>query len=95
MNTDRKLGEVAANLDDMSDTIEELQDAAQEEGAKPRAAALDELKQDDTSGNRGPLLIASRCSEDLRFCLDERVDARCRVALIRILHGDGDDGTGL
>jgi methyl-accepting chemotaxis protein len=46
MNTDRKLGEVAANLDDMSDTIEELQDAAQEEGAKPRAAALDELKQD-------------------------------------------------
>jgi methyl-accepting chemotaxis protein len=46
MNTDHKLGEVAANLDDMSDTIEELQDAAQEEGAKPRAAALDGLKQD-------------------------------------------------
>jgi methyl-accepting chemotaxis protein len=46
MNTDRKLGEVAANLDDISDTIEELQDAAQEEGAKPRAATLDELKQD-------------------------------------------------
>jgi methyl-accepting chemotaxis protein len=46
MNTDRKLGEVAANLDDMSDTIEELQDAAQEEGAKSRSATLDELKQD-------------------------------------------------
>ena len=46
MNTDRKLGEVAANLDDVSDTIEELQDAAHEEGAKPRAATLDELKQD-------------------------------------------------
>jgi methyl-accepting chemotaxis protein len=46
MNTDRKLGEVAANLDDMSDTIEELQGAAQEEGATPRAAALDELQQD-------------------------------------------------
>jgi methyl-accepting chemotaxis protein len=46
MNTDRKLGEVAANLDDMSDTIEELQDAAQEEEARPRAATLDELKQD-------------------------------------------------
>jgi hypothetical protein len=30
----------------MSDTIEELQDAAQEEEAKPRAATLDELKQD-------------------------------------------------
>jgi methyl-accepting chemotaxis protein len=46
MNTDRKLGEVAANLDDMLDTIEELQDAAQEEEAKSRAATLDELKQD-------------------------------------------------
>ena len=46
MNTDRKLGEVAAKLDDMSETVEELQDAAQDKDAKPRAAMLDELKQD-------------------------------------------------
>ena len=46
MNTDRKLGEVAAKLDDMSETVDELQDAAQDKDAKPRAAMLDELKQD-------------------------------------------------
>jgi hypothetical protein len=32
-DTDRKLGEVAANLDDMSDSIEELKDAAHEGGS--------------------------------------------------------------
>ena len=45
MDTDRKLGEVAANLDDMSDSIEELKDAAHEEGS-PSEDALDELQQD-------------------------------------------------
>jgi methyl-accepting chemotaxis protein len=44
MDTDRKLGEVAANLDDMSDAIEEIQEAVQERG-KPDAATLEELQQ--------------------------------------------------
>jgi methyl-accepting chemotaxis protein len=44
MGTDRKLGEVAANLDDMSDTIEEIQETVQE-GGKPKAGTLDELQQ--------------------------------------------------
>ena len=44
MDTDRKLGEVAANLDDMSDSIEELKDAAHE-GGSPNEGALDELQQ--------------------------------------------------
>ena len=45
MDNDRKLGEVAANLDDMSDSIEELKDAAHE-GGSPREGALDDLQQD-------------------------------------------------
>jgi methyl-accepting chemotaxis protein len=45
MDTDRKLGEVAANLDDMSDSIEELRDAAHE-GDSPSEGALDDLQQD-------------------------------------------------
>ena len=45
MNTDRKLGEVAANLDDMSDTIEEIKDAV-DEGGTPSAATLDDLQED-------------------------------------------------
>lgn len=45
MDTDRKLGEVAANIDDMSDSIEELKDAAHE-GGSPSEDALDELQQD-------------------------------------------------
>jgi methyl-accepting chemotaxis protein len=45
MNTNRKLGEVAANLDDMSDSIEELKDAAHE-GESPSENALDALQQD-------------------------------------------------
>jgi methyl-accepting chemotaxis protein len=45
MDTDRKLGEVAANLDDVSDTIEEIKDAAQE-GTLPSTATLDELQED-------------------------------------------------
>jgi methyl-accepting chemotaxis protein len=45
MDTDRKLGEVAANLDDMSDSIEELKDAAHE-GDSPSEGALDDLQQD-------------------------------------------------
>jgi methyl-accepting chemotaxis protein len=45
MDTDRKLGEVAANLDDMSDAIEELKDAAHE-GDSPSEGTLDELQQD-------------------------------------------------
>ena len=44
MDTDRKLGEVAANLDDMSDAIEELKDAAHE-GGSPSEGTLDELQQ--------------------------------------------------
>jgi methyl-accepting chemotaxis protein len=44
MGTDRKLGEVAANLDDMSDSIEELKDAAQERDS-PSEGTLDELQQ--------------------------------------------------
>ena len=45
MDNDRKLGELAANLDNMSDSIEELKDAAHEEGS-PSQDALDELQQD-------------------------------------------------
>jgi methyl-accepting chemotaxis protein len=45
MDTDRKLEEVAANLDDMSDSIEELTDAAHE-GGSPSEGALDDLQQD-------------------------------------------------
>ena len=45
MDTDRKLGEVAANLDDMSDSIEELKDAAHEADS-PSEGALDDLQQD-------------------------------------------------
>jgi methyl-accepting chemotaxis protein len=45
MNTDRKLGEVAANLDDMSDTIEEIKDAVHD-GGTPSTATLDDLQQD-------------------------------------------------
>ena len=45
MDTDRKLGEVAANLDDMSDAIEELKDAAHERES-PTEGSLDELQQD-------------------------------------------------
>jgi len=45
MDTDRKLGEVAVNLDDMSDSIEELQDSAHE-GRTPSEGTLDELQQD-------------------------------------------------
>jgi methyl-accepting chemotaxis protein len=44
MGINRKLGEVAANLDDMSDTIEEIQERVQE-GGKPNAGTLDELQQ--------------------------------------------------
>ena len=45
MDTDRKLGEVAANLDDMSDALEELKDAVHE-GDSPSEGTLDELQQD-------------------------------------------------
>ena len=45
MDTHRKLGEVAANLDDMSETIEEIKDAAAE-GTLPSGAALDDLQAD-------------------------------------------------
>jgi methyl-accepting chemotaxis protein len=45
MNTDRKLGEVAANLDDISDTLEEIKDAVHE-GGTPSEGALDEVQQD-------------------------------------------------
>jgi len=50
MDTDRKLGEVAANLDDISDTLEEMKDAVHE-GSTPREETLDRLRQDvqDTS----------------------------------------------
>jgi len=45
MDSDRKLGEVAANLDDISDSIEELKDAAHEADS-PSKGALDDLRQD-------------------------------------------------
>ena len=45
MDTDRKLGEVAANLDDISDTLEEIKDAVHE-GSTPSEGALDGLQQD-------------------------------------------------
>ena len=52
MDTDRKLGEVAANLDDMSDSIEELKDAAHE-GGSPSEDTLDELQQDVEEASEG------------------------------------------
>ena len=45
MDTDRKLGEVAANLDDISDTLEEIKDAVHE-GGTPSEGTLDGLQQD-------------------------------------------------
>jgi hypothetical protein len=45
MDTDRKLGEVAANLDDISDTLEEIKDAVHE-GGTPSEGTLSELQQD-------------------------------------------------
>ena len=45
MDTDRKLGEVAANLDDISDTLEEIKDAVHE-GGTPTEGTLDGLQQD-------------------------------------------------
>jgi hypothetical protein len=43
MDTDRKLGKIATNLDDMSDTLTELKDAA-ETGGRPSQATIDELQ---------------------------------------------------
>ena len=45
METNRKLGEVAANLDDISDTLEEIKDAVHE-GSTPSEGALEGLQQD-------------------------------------------------
>jgi len=45
MDTDRKLGEIAANLDDMSHTLAALKDAV-ETGGRPSEAAIDELQRD-------------------------------------------------
>ena len=45
MDTDRKLGEIAANLDDMSHTLEALKDAV-ETGGGPSEAAINELQRD-------------------------------------------------
>ena len=45
MDTDRKLGEVAADLDDISDTLEEIKDAVRE-GGTPSEGMLDEVQQD-------------------------------------------------
>ena len=45
MDTDRKLGEIAANLDDMSHTLAALKDAV-ETGGRPSGAAIDELQRD-------------------------------------------------
>jgi gas vesicle protein len=45
MDTDRKLGEIAANLDDISDTLEEIKDAVHE-GGTPNERTLDTLQQD-------------------------------------------------
>jgi hypothetical protein len=45
MDTDRKLGAIAANLDDMSETLAELKDAA-ETGGRPSEATIDELQRD-------------------------------------------------
>ena len=44
MDTNRKLGEVAANLDDISDTIEEIKNAV-DKGGTPSEGALDEVQQ--------------------------------------------------
>jgi hypothetical protein len=41
---DRKLGEVAANLDDISETIDEVKDAVRDRGTSS-AAALDDLQE--------------------------------------------------
>lgn len=43
MDTDRKLGKIATNLDDMSDTLTELKDAV-ETGGRPSQATIDELQ---------------------------------------------------
>ena len=45
MDTYRKLGEVAANLDDMSDTVEDLKNTM-EEGGAPSGETLDRLQED-------------------------------------------------
>ena len=45
MDTDRKLGEIAANLDDMSHTLAALKDAV-ETGGRLSEAAIDELQRD-------------------------------------------------
>ena len=45
MDTDRKLGEIAANLDDMSHTLAALKDAV-ETGGRASEAAIDELQRD-------------------------------------------------
>jgi hypothetical protein len=45
MDTDRKLGDIAAHLDDMSHTLAELKDAV-ETGGGPSEAAIDELQRD-------------------------------------------------
>ena len=61
MDTDRKLGEVAANLDDISDTLEEIKDAVHE-GGTPSEGTLDGLQQDvdDASDARTQMAVASR-----------------------------------
>jgi hypothetical protein len=45
MDTHRTLGVIAASLDDMSDTLAELKDAAQT-GGRPSEAAIDDLQRD-------------------------------------------------
>jgi hypothetical protein len=44
MTTERKLQKIAANLDDMSETLEEIRIETEESGA-PEAAKLDEINQ--------------------------------------------------
>ena len=41
MDTNRKLGEVAANLDDISDTLEEIKDAVHEGGTPSEEPSMD------------------------------------------------------
>ena len=55
MDTHRKLGKVAANLDDMSDTIEEIKDAAAKELTERRSL-------DDLQARRGGSLGGDRRS---------------------------------
>jgi hypothetical protein len=45
MDTDRKLGDIAANLDDMSHTLAALKDAV-ETGGRRSEAAIDELQRE-------------------------------------------------